>query len=97
METRDKDPLADARGQIDQLDQELVRLLAERMNAVREIGAAKGDNPEEILLLPALEDEEPQSSRAVDRLFGGEVPAVVGVLEVSNRRADAQGRTTWKG
>ena len=57
METTDKDPLDNARGQIDQLDQELVRLLAERMKAVRKIGAAKGDNPEEILHDPDREKE----------------------------------------
>jgi chorismate mutase/prephenate dehydratase len=39
------DRLARSRELIDQLDRELVRILADRMRAVREIGAHKRDNP----------------------------------------------------
>ncbi len=37
-------PLNDARDRIDQVDQQLVALLADRMNAVKEIGAVKGSD-----------------------------------------------------
>ena len=39
------DPLSKPRADIDRLDRELVRLLAERLDAVRAIGSAKGRDP----------------------------------------------------
>jgi 3-deoxy-7-phosphoheptulonate synthase len=47
------DNLAQSREEIDRLDQELIRVLALRMRAVREIGAYKGANPD-----APLRDEE---------------------------------------
>jgi 3-deoxy-7-phosphoheptulonate synthase len=47
------DPLATPRSRIDDLDRELVRLLAERLDAVRAIGQAKGRDPS-----APLRDEE---------------------------------------
>ncbi len=47
------DPLSKPRADIDRLDRELVRLLAERLDAVREIGSAKGRDPS-----APLRDEE---------------------------------------
>src|SRR5829696_7484399 len=39
------DRLSSSREEIDRLDREFIRLLAERMRAVREIGSFKGENP----------------------------------------------------
>ncbi len=47
------DPLSKPRSDIDQLDRELVRILAERLDAVRAIGQAKGRDPS-----APLRDEE---------------------------------------
>ncbi|MBL8863182.1 MAG: bifunctional 3-deoxy-7-phosphoheptulonate synthase/chorismate mutase [Planctomycetes bacterium] len=47
------DPLSQPRADIDRLDRELVRLLAERLEAVRAIGSAKGRDPS-----APLRDEE---------------------------------------
>ncbi|MBI5364215.1 MAG: 3-deoxy-7-phosphoheptulonate synthase [Planctomycetes bacterium] len=51
------DPLLRSRADIDRLDKEFLRLLAERMHAVRAIGAHKGANPDAPLVDEARERE----------------------------------------
>ncbi len=57
MESQDKEQVARARSVIDEVDQEMVRLLAARMQAVQQIGAVKGGAPEEVLRDPQREKE----------------------------------------
>ena len=57
MESQDQGPVGHARGRINEVDQEIVRLLAARMKAVQEIGAAKGENPGDRLRDPVREKE----------------------------------------